>query len=440
MTGKRISTVLMLLRVIGEAGGIEAALIDLVRDLVARGHRVIVYSGHPPDSDNPNAHRLREAGAELLAAPAWLAKLADPPSGLGQVRLKRLLRWLAPLRYSLAAFDALFRRRSFQRALRGVTGRLRRSLAWMSRPERLLYLPLDLRRLARQVDLVHVHGWGCGADPPGALRWCDQRALPAVYTEHNSPCSADAKPHSDALLNLADVVIACSRAGKRGLVEVCCASREPVVIPYGVADPSQGIELPEPEPRPVTLTCLARLQIEQKGQDVLLLAMPGLLERHPTTRLLLAGDGPSRAGLELLAQELGIQESVEFLGNVPRSRLGWLMSESDIMVLPSMWEGLPVSIIESMAFGKPVVASDAGGSPELVADGETGFVVPKRDTHALASALTRLIEQPELRKRMGTAARQRYIDGGFAPDAVAQATLAAYAAAAEHRLSRLAHA
>ena len=118
---------------------------------------------------------------------------------------------------------------------------------------------------------------------------------------------------------------------------------------------------------------------------------------------MLAGDGPLRPALEALARQLGLLDRVLFLGD--RRDVPAVLAALDISVLPSSSESLSNVILESMAAGVPVVAANVGGNPELVRNGETGFLFSPGDERQLASAIETLVTQPELRKQLATCAR-----------------------------------
>ena len=151
--------------------------------------------------------------------------------------------------------------------------------------------------------------------------------------------------------------------------------------------------------RPIVL-CIARLDA-QKGHTYLLPAIRDV----PNAIFVLVGDGPERASLEAQAASLGIRDRVIFLGH--RDDVAELLASCDLLVLPSLYEGLPLSVLEAMAAGKPVVATSVGGTPEAVLDGETGFLVPSRDPTALVRAIQRLLTDARLRRKMGMAGRLR---------------------------------
>jgi glycosyltransferase involved in cell wall biosynthesis len=120
---------------------------------------------------------------------------------------------------------------------------------------------------------------------------------------------------------------------------------------------------------------------------------------------LIVGDGPERPVVEAEVERLGLGRAVRLLGE--RQDVPALLAGSDVFVLSSASEGLPLSVEEAMAAGLPVVASAVGGVPEVVVEGETGFLVPPGDVDRLAAALGRLLADPSLRRRMGASGRAR---------------------------------
>lgn len=157
---------------------------------------------------------------------------------------------------------------------------------------------------------------------------------------------------------------------------------------------------------PVVLS-VGRLAVV-KGQGVLLAASAQLARAGVAHRLMLVGGGPLLDELRQRCQALGIDGLVTFVGEVPGASQHWL--EADIFALSSRIEGMPNALMEAQLCGLPAVTTDAGGAREVVVDGETGFVVPVGDEAAFAAALKRLLEDPELRRRMGEAGRRRMLE------------------------------
>jgi glycosyltransferase involved in cell wall biosynthesis len=146
-----------------------------------------------------------------------------------------------------------------------------------------------------------------------------------------------------------------------------------------------------------------------KGHETLLKALALLRASNIAVTLLIAGDGTERANMERLAQELSLgPEWVRFLGFRPD--VPDLLAASDFFVLPSLTEGLPLSILEAMAHRLPVVATPVGGIPEIIEDGKHGLLVPVQDPQALADAITRLAGEPGLCNSLGEAAYDRVRD------------------------------
>jgi glycosyltransferase involved in cell wall biosynthesis len=165
-------------------------------------------------------------------------------------------------------------------------------------------------------------------------------------------------------------------------------------------------ELGIPENRVVGII-VARMD-NLKGHDTLIRAAAVLRQRAATApvTLLIAGDGAERANRESLAKELGLSEKdVRFLGF--RSDVPDLLAASDFFTLPSLTEGLPLSILEAMTHRLPTVATPVGGIPELITDGTHGLLTPVNDADALAAAVATLASNPVLRQTLGEAAAER---------------------------------
>jgi glycosyltransferase involved in cell wall biosynthesis len=148
---------------------------------------------------------------------------------------------------------------------------------------------------------------------------------------------------------------------------------------------------------------VARL-MPQKNHADLLRAMSLLREDVPSAKLLLAGDGALRERLETLAQSLGLDSSVQFLGF--RTDVDHLLDACDVFVLSSLWEGMPLALLEAMAAEKAVIATDIMGTREAIRHGETGVLVPPRDPHALAAAIEELVKNREKASAMARRARE----------------------------------
>lgn len=177
------------------------------------------------------------------------------------------------------------------------------------------------------------------------------------------------------------------------------------------------MRLKVPANRPVFLT-VARFD-RQKGHDVLLQAAT----RIPEACFVLAGDGPERMRLERQVEQLRLRDRVLFLGR--RTDVPELLAASDAFVLPSLYEGSSLALLEAMAAGKPVVTSAIPGTDELILDGETGLLVPPGNPDALALALRRVLAEPLLRARLGTAARD-HAQRSFSASAAASRVAAVY--------------
>lgn len=284
----------------------------------------------------------------------------------------------------------------------GFVGNLKRR-PWLA-PFVLVSMIRALRLAARRADLVHAN-WLAGAF---VARFAGR---PFVVTLHGSPTAgrfddlglAERAPWLvRLLLRRARTVICCSERLATAMRD--CGLANVQVIPYGVDMPDErGDEL-----EPASVLYVGRLSHE-KNIDVIAEATAGLPR-------IVAGDGPLH---ELLPDTLG------FVGPAEVSEL---YRRAAVVVVASQAEGLPNVVLEAMAHAKAVVATPVGGIPTVIADGETGLLVPVRDATALRAAIERLLGDRALRERLGRAARAR-VEGYCSWPRVTDATLGVYAAA-----------
>ena len=143
---------------------------------------------------------------------------------------------------------------------------------------------------------------------------------------------------------------------------------------------------------------------DQKGHVYLLRALPLLLTKSPALRCLVVGDGELREELQKFAVDLGLTEHCLFLG--VRHDIPEVLAAMDLLVLPSLSEGMPYVALEGMAMGKPVVATAVNGVPELIQDGVTGLLVPRKDPVALVKAIEIVLANPHVAASFGLAARR----------------------------------
>jgi colanic acid/amylovoran biosynthesis glycosyltransferase len=156
---------------------------------------------------------------------------------------------------------------------------------------------------------------------------------------------------------------------------------------------------------------VARL-VEKKGTAYLLEAFARIAAQHPDAQLVVIGAGPLQDSLARRAAELRVDARVRWLGAATHAEVAGWLRRAAVFCLPSCTarngdaEGLGLALLEAAASGVPVVATQHGGIPEAVQDGETGYLVPERDADALADALDTLLSSEQLRRRMGDAARR----------------------------------
>jgi len=302
---------------------------------------------------------------------------------------------------------------------------------------RHLYEPRVLWRLARALrderpDVVYAFlFWGYSVSlplaalaVPRARRIQGRRSLPDVDV-----------PRWSIFRGLRRIADRCSHGVIVNSLAVgsAVARHEPVlsgrlwVVPNGVKSVAQRTR---PTGTRLTIVCVANL-IAYKGHATLLGALRQL--RPHGWSLLLVGEGPERGSIERMIAAANLQERVYILGR--RLDVHDILDAADLVVLPSYSEGMPNAVLEAMAHGVPVVASDVGGVRSLLGSG-AGIVVSPRDDQALADALQRLIDDPSLRKDMGAKGRE-LTRGSLGVDAMCAATLRAISDICEQRRDRV---
>jgi len=209
-----------------------------------------------------------------------------------------------------------------------------------------------------------------------------------------------------------------------------CPPAKLVKLPNGVALPSaQEVSPPahvQPDPRGSgPLVGMVGRLTWKKGYEFAIAAAAILRERVPGIRMDIVGDGPLRAQLAADAERSGLENTIRFLGQ--RKDVPQLMTTFDCFMLSSVIEGMPNALLEAMALGRPVVTTSAGGSDEVVVDGESGLVVPPRDPRALAGAVERVLADRDLAQRLGEAAVRRVRDN-FSLEAMLRGLEALYTA------------
>lgn len=355
-------------------GGIETYTRDLAEGLVALGHEVVVLS--------------RTAGEERIEE-------------LAGVTVRR------------------YRMRELPKGERFLPG-----LRWS------MFLAGEIDRLHRENPLTAVEfpNW------EGVGYWYARRPrsrrLP-VFTRLHTPFleTLELKPHlrrqpgsrftcwleRHAVL-AADHLICSTRAHTRMMAE--CYRFDPAtvrILPLGAALPTDAevAAIPPRDPAaPVRVLYVSRLEA-RKGALTLLDAVPGVLSDVASVEFLIAGkDRPEAPGGQLFADYFRtaygcFADQVKFLGFVPDDELRRLYQTCDIFAVPSNYESFGLVFLEAMSWGKPVVGCRAGGMPEVIAEGETGFLVEPGDVAGLGACLARLCRDADLRARLGQAARQR---------------------------------
>lgn len=264
----------------------------------------------------------------------------------------------------------------------------------------------DAAKLARRLkpDLVHVHYAG------GFGIWGLRTAMkPAIYSVwgsdlRNFSANGFLRFLFKQMLNFATRISTTSQYLEQQVLGlVPDASGKIEVIPFGAEIPN---EVPPMPTTPPIRLCIIKQHTHVYGLDILLNALAEVRKEMPDIYLSIAGSGPLTAQLQEQARNLSLADNVKFTGFIENRWIYHFISEHHIMVMPSRHEAFGVAALEASACGRPVIASNVGGIPEIVLNNLTGLVIPPNDVPALASAILRLARDSSARQQMGDAGRR----------------------------------
>jgi len=267
---------------------------------------------------------------------------------------------------------------------------------------------LDLLGLVLRIrpELIHVHA----PNQFSGLAVLAARLLhiPVVATIHRVEVQPVKKKYVHVMrrivLSLCDQIITVSKT-MRLLAENCGAEKDKIEVIYNSATESifsprdkevsrKSIHLP---PEKAVILCVGRL-VPRKGVRYLIQAMPLILEKREAV-LMIVGSGSGKGALQHLVKTLNLQGNVLFSSKLSTEELALYYNAADVFVLPSLSEGHSVALLEAMASGLPIVATNIGGNDETVVDQVNGFLIPPKDPEALSKAITTILGDTELRRR-----------------------------------------
>ncbi|MGE5217903.1 MAG: glycosyltransferase family 4 protein, partial [Chloroflexota bacterium] len=244
--------------------------------------------------------------------------------------------------------------------------------------------------------------------------------LPLVTSIHGADIFPDGSQDGrrsramQRLLSSSDLIVAPSKQFQQDFVTAFpLFSAKTRVIHNGIdlAEFGAADKKPRDPAQAPYIVCISAYK-KQKALDVLIRAFKSVLEAYPALNLILVGAGPLRESLKDLAVSLGIEERIAFLGTQTRAEVAELLRNCEAFVLPSRFETFGIVILEAMAFEKPVIATTAGGIPEIIENGESGILVPPDDSGALADAIIAVLRDRALRSKIArngyTRVKERY--------------------------------
>ena len=377
----------------------QTFILNQITGLIDRGHTVDIYAVQ--SDNNPRMHP-DVIKYNLLQHTYYFRKL--PAGGLQRkVKITGLI-----LKYFYKKPRCLLKTRL-------LSGRVKGSI--------LKILCIGFPFLDKKpYDIIHCH-FGPNGILGATLKEIGVFEGKLVTVFHGYDISSYLRKHGHAVYNSlfmkGDMFLPISERWKNRLIELGCSEQKIVVHRMGI-DTGKFCYLPRKPGKDgkVRLLTVARL-IEKKGVQYAVQAVANVLNRYSNIEYHIVGDGPIKNTLECLIEELNVGNNVKLLGWRHQEEIIELMKHTDVFIAPSVVggdgdeEGIPVVLMEALAQGMPVLSTQHSGIPELVQDGESGFLVPERNVEALADKLEFLIKHPEIWSEMGRKGRkhvERYFD------------------------------
>ena len=364
-----------------------------MQDLIGRGLPLRIYALRPP-----RTCRVHADAAALRDRVTYRPR----PGSLADLRAHLRVLYHQPGRYLALLSGVLLESR-------GCPARLRQKLV-------ALDAAICMASPMRDRGTGHLHAHFAGV-PTTAARYASRLlGIPFSFTAHARDIYVEGRqdrPGLAASLKQAAFAVTCTEYNREYLTQ-----RFPQVpagkihrVYHGI-DPDRFAVRRERDAGPMRILAVGRLQ-RKKGLHVLFEACGILHGLGREFTVIIAGDGPEKERLTRLAQERGIQGRVLFLGEVTQEEILPAYASADVLALPCLVErsgdrdGLPNVILEALAAGLAVVTTPVSGIPEVIEEGVTGLLVPSEDPAALAAALERLMDDPDLARRLGEAGRER---------------------------------
>ncbi|MDD5039545.1 MAG: glycosyltransferase [Patescibacteria group bacterium] len=285
----------------------------------------------------------------------------------------------------------------------GVVSNIRHNvISLLGLPFFLVSFLVNSVRASRGADIIHAHWVGAGIIGVVVRRFTRARL---VVTVHGSDAYLSTRNRlfrsiSRYVLRRADGVITVAKQQRDIILGLGVNPRRVAVIPNGVSNAEELLRIPFADAANHSVVWIGRFT-EEKNPRLAIQAFQAVLIHAPDARLTMIGDGPERAPCEALCRKLGIQKSVAFTGAVDKRDVPRQFARHALLMLTSNREGFPLVIIEALAAGRPVVATNVGGVSDIIQDGTAGFVVPPGTPEAIADSIVKLIADPSLRGQFG---------------------------------------